>query len=220
MFNKFVDRRIRQPHAVEHPVGTIRAEKLLETISWFQADTQYVHDHIEIVISHAVSILGRVHLGKSCCHYQLLQIFDIRVDDAGECRAVFNELDFKHCSFGIPSNSVVANWPASFVEKFRCPPQVLPVKLALSGRRREHRWLAEHFLRKLIPQWVEEPEFRFAWQPGRGAVAVFPKRMYSFIQTVKKRLVRPFEIEHHAEGFTYSDISELIAPKIEHETLT
>ena len=50
-------------------------------------------------------------------------------------------------------------------------------------------------------------------------MAVFPERVDAGIDAVEQRLVRPFEIEHQADGLTHPDVLKFCPPQVEDKGL-
>src|SRR5205085_5412352 len=92
--------------------------------------------------------------------------------------------------------------------------------LAPPTRHRRHERYAEHLVRHLSAERLEQLQLFRRRQPGRHHVRILERRNRARIGAVHHGLVGPFEIERIDDRFAYPGILELVATGVEEPALS
>ena len=147
------------------------------------------------------------------------EVFDVRQDDAFEGAGVVEELHRQRLSGGVAAEAVVAHGPAGLVEeRARAARDAAVERGGAAGRGREGGFV-EDGGGKLVAEGFEDGEFLACERAFGLHRGVCPEAVGALVEPVEQRLVRPFEVEHHADGFADAAVLELLAPHVEPEAL-
>ena len=188
-------------------VGSLRREERPHAVARRRRQRETLHGHVEIEILQPGAILHGIDQTERRLDAEHGEILDVRPVMRLDRRLVDQKLDLEDVAVRQPALAVLDRKPG-LLQQLRGLAQQRAV-LPRPVRDRRHEGLAEHLVRHLAAERLEQLHLLGRWRPLRHHVRVLERRVGARIGAVHDGLVGPFEIEGVDQGLAHARILEL-----------